>query len=65
MIVFQKFTGAIQKFTGAITQIKVAIMSYYPHNIWQWSLKIQIELEEHCGFSSTLPLEESHITPGH
>jgi len=51
----------VPKFVRAVTHIKVAIMPYYPqcfaviaHNI------------EHCGFGSTLPLEEYNriLPPG-
>jgi len=35
-------------------------MSYYP----QYFAVITHNTEQHCGFGSALPPEESHITPG-
>ena len=43
----------------AVTQIKVAIMSYYP----QYFAVITHNTEQHCGFGSALPREEFRITP--
>jgi len=48
----------VPKLVRAVTQIKVAIMSYYP----QYFAVIAHNTEQHCGFGSALPPEESHIT---
>jgi len=52
--------AVVPKLVRAVTQIKVAIMSYYP----QYFAVIAHNIGEYCGFGSTLPFEESHITPG-
>jgi len=51
--------SVVPKLVRDITQIKVAIMSYYP----QYSAVVGHSMDEDCGFFSTLPLEESYITP--
>ena len=48
----------VPKFIWAFTQIKVAIMSYYP----QYFAVIAHNIEQHCAFGSALPPEKSHIT---
>jgi len=42
-----------------MTQIKVAIMSYYPQHF----AVIAHNVEQFCGFGSALPPEQSQITP--
>jgi len=49
----------VPKLVRAVTQIKVVIMSYFP----QYFAVIAHNIEQHCGFGSTLTLKESHITP--
>jgi len=49
----------VPKLVQAVTQIKVAIVSYYP----QYFAVIAHNTEQHCGFGSALPPEKSHITP--
>jgi len=51
--------AVVPKLVRAVTQIKVAIMSYYPH----YFAVIAHNTEQHCGLGSALPPEESHITP--
>jgi len=53
------FSTQYEKLVRAVTQIKVAIMSYYP----QYFAVIAHNTEQHCGFGSVLPPEESHIIP--
>ena len=53
------FKTVFPKLVRTITQMKVVIMSYYP----QWFAVITQNTEQHCGFGSALPPEESHITP--
>jgi len=48
----------VPKLVRAVTQIKVAIMSYYA----QYFAVIAHNTEQHRGFGSALPPEESHIT---
>jgi len=43
-----------------IKRIKVAITSYYS----QYFVVIAHNIEQHCGFGSALPPEQSHITLG-
>ena len=50
----------VPKLVRGITQIKVAIMSYYP----QYLAVIAHNVEQHCVFGSALPPEGLHITPG-
>jgi len=50
---FYYLSSVVHKLVRAVTQIKIAIMFYYP----------QYNTEQHCGFASVLPPEESHITP--
>jgi len=52
--------SVVPKLVPTVTQIKVVIMSYYP----QYFAVIAHNTEQHCGFGSVLPPEESHITPG-
>jgi len=49
----------VPKLVRGLTQIKVAIMSYYP----QYFTAIAHNTEQHCGFDSALSPKESHITP--
>jgi len=49
----------VPKLVRAVTQIKAAIMSYYP----QYFAVIDHNKEKYCDFGSTLSFEESHITP--
>jgi len=53
--------AVVPKFVRAVTQIKVAVMSYryYP----QYFAVIAHNTEQHCGFSSALLPEESHVSP--
>jgi len=57
---FNSFTPVVPKLVHAVTQMKVAIMSYYP----QYFAVIAHNMQQHCGFASALPPEESHITHG-
>ena len=50
----------VPKLVRAVTQIKVAIMFYYP----QYFAVITHDTEQHCGFGSASPREELHISPG-
>ena len=50
----------VPKLVRAVTQIKAAIMSYYP----QYFAVIAHNIEHHCDFGSALPPEELHIIPG-
>ena len=50
----------VPKLVRAVSQIKVAIMFYSPQHF----TVIAHDAEQHCGFVSALPLEDSHITPG-
>jgi len=49
----------VPKLVRAVTQMKVAIMSYYP----QYFAVIAHNIEQHCGLGSALLPEESRITP--
>ena len=50
----------VPKLFQAVTQIKVAIMSYYP----QYFAVVAHNTEQHCGFGCALPRKKSHITAG-
>jgi len=50
----------VPKLVRAVTQIKAAIMFYYP----QYFAVIAHSIEHHCDFGSALHPEELHITPG-
>ena len=54
------FEVVVPKLVRAVSQIKVAIMFCFPQHL----IMIAHDAEQHCGFGSALPLEESHITPG-
>jgi len=54
----RRFKSVVPKLVRAVTQIKVGIMSFYP----KYFAVIAHDIEEHRGFGSILPLEESHIT---
>jgi len=51
--------AVVPKLVRAATQIKVAMMSYYP----RYFAEIAHNTEQHCGFGSALPPVESYITP--
>jgi len=53
----------VPKLIRAVTQIKVAIMSYYPQYFASVKKATSYNTEQHCGFRSSLPPEESHSTP--
>jgi len=48
------FNAVVPELVRAVTQIKGANMSYYR----QYFAVIARSMEKHCGFGSTLPLEE-------
>jgi len=50
----------VPKLVRAVSQIKVAIIFCFPE---RFTAKAH-DAEQHCGFGSALPLEESHITLG-
>jgi len=52
-------SSVVPKSVRAATQIKVAIKPNYP----QYFAVITHNIEQHCGFGSTLPLKESYNTP--
>jgi len=56
---YRYFDRVVPKLVRAVTQIKVAIMSYYP----QYFAVIVHNTEQHCGFGSALPPKESYISP--
>jgi len=53
-------TPVVPKLVRAVTQIKERLCLNYP----QYFAVIAHNIEQHCGFVSALPPEESHITPG-
>jgi len=57
---FKTFRTIGSQTVRAVTQLKVAIMSYYP----QYFAMIAHNIEQHCSFGSALPLKNRILSPG-
>ena len=59
----------VPKLMRTVTQIKAVFLSYHPQKFFRISGRkfliavITRNTDQHCDFGSTLPTEESHVTP--